>query len=216
MERMSEDTPVDTSNHYVDNEKFQEAMLERRALVDEAKAAGKEKPEVSRYIGTCILQIAQHLAYKSNFIGYSYRDEMISDGIENCLRYLDNYDAYKYKKPFAYFTQINYYAFIRRIGREKKQSAIKSKLIRELPFETFDLQKHDETGEFANAFMDFLQQNDNTDTTAFDKKKPKKSKKNTEPSLEEFVDEPVVEEVDPEFEGIPLPEDMENDDGESD
>jgi len=210
---MSETIPESAPHHYVDNEAFQAAMLERRAAVDAAKAAGIEKPQVSEYIGTCIYQIAKHLAYKANFIGYSYRDEMISDGIENCLRYVDNYDAYKYSKPFAYFTQINYYAFVRRIQKEKKQSAVKAKMIREIPFEMFDLQAHDENGDFTHAFMDFLQQNDSTDTSAFDKKKPKKVKKSSEPSLAAFVEDPIEEElVDPEFEGLPVPDELLDDD----
>lgn len=171
---MTTDTP---SNHYVDKEVFQAAMVERRALVDQAKADGRELPQVSDYIGKCILDIAQHLAYKHNFIGYSFRNEMISDGIENCLRYIDNYDCVNYKNPFAYFTQINFYAFVRRIGKEKKQSMIKAKIIRELPMEMFSLQGHDEDGEFHHAFMDYLQQNDFTDTSSADKKPAKRGRK---------------------------------------
>lgn len=200
------------ANHYVDNEKFQAAMLERRIAVDKAKELGLEKPLVSEYIGECIYEIARHLAFKSNFIGYSYRDEMIGDGIENCLRYIDNYDAYKYFKPFAYFTQINFYAFIRRIGREKKQAAVKAKLIREIPFEAFHLQEHDENGEFTNAFIEFLQQNDSADTTAFDTPKKKgRKKKLVEPDLSDFVDEVIPElpdVIDAEFEGVPIPEEI--------
>jgi hypothetical protein len=184
------------SNYYVDKEEFQEAMVRRRAAVDYAKEHGLEIPPVEEYIGKCILDIAQHLAYKYNFIGYSFRDEMISDGIENCLRYIDNYDCVNYKNPFAYFTQINYYAFVRRIGREKKQSAIKAKLIREIPMELFALQGHEDDGEFHHAFMDYLQQNDMTDTTIFDKKPAAKRgrKKKTElpdNPFEEFIDEPI-------------------------
>lgn len=213
MTSLNSPTPA---NHYVDNVEFQAAMVERRILVDQAKDLGKEKPPVSEYIGTCIYQIARHLGFRPNFIGYSYREELIGDGIENCLRYLDNYDAYNYSKPFAYFTQINWYAFIRRIKKEKKESAIKTRLIREIPFETFDLQAHDESGEFTHAFMEFLQQNDNTDTTAFDKKVKKPKKKAAEASLDSFIDEPLPEElVDDEFEGLPIPEDLleEVDDG---
>lgn len=209
-----ENPPESTAHHYVDNEMFQAAMLERRAAVDAAKEAGLEKPQVSEYIGTCIYQIARHLAYKSNFIGYSYRDEMISDGIENCLRYLDNYDPYNYAKPFAYFTQINYYAFVRRITREKKQAAIKGKMVTSMLWENqFDLQVHDEDGLFTNSMVEFMQQHSDVDTSVFDKKKPKKSKKSSEPSLAEFVEDPVIEELaDPDFEGLPIPEDLLNDD----
>ena len=80
-----------------------------------------ERPQVTNYIGECFVKIANHLAYKSNFVNYTFRDEMILDGIENCLTYMDNFDPAKSKNPFAYFTQIIYYAFIRRIQKEKKQ-----------------------------------------------------------------------------------------------
>ncbi len=107
--------------HYVDNKKFLEAMTEYRALRIKAEEEGKRRPTVTNYIGECYLKIANHLSYRPNFINYTYRDDMISDGIENCLQYMDNFDPAKSKNPFAYFTQIIYYAFIRRIQKEKKQ-----------------------------------------------------------------------------------------------
>ena len=167
--------PSNPSTYYVDKAEFQAAMVIRREIVDKVKAEGKDKPPISAYVAKCIFDIATRLSYSPNFIGYSYRDEMISDGIENCLRYVDNYDCINYQNPFAYFTQVNWYAFIRRIRREKKQSALKAKLIREMAFDVFTLQEHDETGEFSHAYMDYLQMHDDTDTTAFDKK-PKAKK----------------------------------------
>ena len=107
--------------HYVDNSLFLEKITEHRNKVVAAKEAGTEKPRVPNYLGECFLKIANHLAYKSNFINYTYRDEMISDGIENCITYIDNFDPAKSSNPFAYFTQITYYAFLRRIQKEKKQ-----------------------------------------------------------------------------------------------
>lgn len=94
---------------------------------NEAKEKGKEPPRASEYIGECIWLIANRLSTNRNFIGYTYREEMIGDAIENCLRYLHNFDPDKSKNPFAYFTQIMYYAFLRRIDKEKKQSYIKYK-----------------------------------------------------------------------------------------
>ena len=88
---------------------------------------GVEKPRVTEYIGECIYKIATRLSTKPNFINYSYRDEMIADAIENCLMYFENFDPKKSKNPFAYFTQIVYYAFIRRISKEKKQQYVKYK-----------------------------------------------------------------------------------------
>ena len=115
--------------HYVDNKKFLEAMIEHRERCEKASKRNRKKPEVTNYIGECFLKIANHLSFRPNFINYTFRDDMISDGIENCLQYMDNFNPDKSKNPFAYFTQIIYYAFIRRIQKEKKQIQIKSKLI---------------------------------------------------------------------------------------
>ena len=112
------------NEHYVDNAKFLEAMKEYKALCEDAEKNDKEKPLVTNYIGGCFLKIANHLSYRPNFINYTFKDDMISDGIENCLQYLDNFNPDKSKNPFAYFTQIIYYAFIRRIQKEKKQSHV--------------------------------------------------------------------------------------------
>ena len=114
---------------YVDNKKFLVAMTEYRALRIKAEEEGKPRPTVTNYIGECYLKIANHLSYRPNFINYTYRDDMISDGIENCLQYMDNFDPEKSKNPFAYFTQIIYYAFIRTIQKEKKQQEVKQKTL---------------------------------------------------------------------------------------
>jgi len=106
--------------HYVNNEDLFNALIEHRAKVQIAKEAGKELPRIPHYIGEAIMKIATHLAYKPNFSNYTFREEMISDGIENCLLYLNNFDPAKSKNPFAYFTQIIYFAFLRRIQREKR------------------------------------------------------------------------------------------------
>ena len=115
------------ANNYIDNKKFYAEMIIYRRLYDEAMAAGEPRPIVSRYVGECIMLIATRLATRPNFVGYSYKDEMISDGIENCLAYLHNFNPEKSTNPFAYFTQIIYYAFLRRIQKEKKQLYIKHK-----------------------------------------------------------------------------------------
>jgi len=94
-----------------------QAIIERKELLAEAEAADEPKPQISKYLGSCILKIANHLSYRPNFINYTYREEMISDGIENCLQYIDKFDPEKSKNPFAYFTQIIYFAFIRRITK---------------------------------------------------------------------------------------------------
>lgn len=115
--------------HYVDNKKFLQAMIDYRTAVREAEECGDPKPKIPDYIGSCFLLIAQRLSYKPNFINYTYRDDMISDGIENCLLYIDNFNPEKSQNPFAYFTQIIYYAYLRRIQKEKRQTYIKYKMM---------------------------------------------------------------------------------------
>lgn len=116
--------------HYVDNKKLNAEMIIYINGLNAAKAiglTGHALPRIPDYIGECIFKIAHGLAHKGNFIGYSYRDEMVSDGIENCLMYLHNFNPEKSTNPFAYFTQIIYYAFLRRIQKEQKQQYIKHK-----------------------------------------------------------------------------------------
>ena len=118
--------------HYVDNKKFLQAMIDWKEKCREADKLGKTQPPVTNYIGECFLKIANHLSYRPNFINYTYRDEMISDGIENCLQYVHNFNPEKSNNPFAYFTQIIYYAFLRRIQKEKKQLDAKYRYIQSL------------------------------------------------------------------------------------
>ena len=115
--------------HYVNNKEFLEAMKAYKKSVNKAKREKREKPPVTDYIGSCFLKIANHLSYRPNFINYMYKEDMISDGVENCVQYIDNFDPAKSTNPFAYFTQIVYYAFLRRIAKEKRQMDIKDKLI---------------------------------------------------------------------------------------
>ena len=126
----------ETNRHYVNNKEFLAAMTAYRESVQEAAEKGKDKPRVTEYIGECFVKIANHLAYKSNFVNYTFREEMIVDGIENCIRYIDNFNPEKSKNPFAYFTQITYYAFLRRIQKEKKQLDTKYKYIQNLDMQS--------------------------------------------------------------------------------
>ena len=162
--------------HYVNNKEFLAAMVEYTKGVNKAKRKKLEKPPVTDYIGSCFLKIANHLSYRPNFINYTFRDDMISDGIENCLQYLDNFNPAKSSNPFAYFTQIIYYAFIRRIQKEKKQTTIKHKLIMDSNYDDVALQPGDDV-EFKNQFRDFLQKNLKMEDTQ--PKKVEKKKKKT-------------------------------------
>jgi hypothetical protein len=117
-----------TKTHYINNEEFLRKLLEYFEQCRTAKADGLPTPAIPNYIGECFYKIALNLSRKPNFMSYSYRDEMIMDGVENCLMYFRNFDPAKGSNPFSYFTQIIYFAFIRRIGKEKKQSYIKYKV----------------------------------------------------------------------------------------
>ena len=127
--------PRKKSEHYVNNKQLLEALIVYREKVAHAKENDLPKPRITNYLGECFLKIATHLSYKPNFVNYMFRDDMISDGIENCVQYIHNFDPEKSKNPFAYFTQIIHYAFLRRIQKEKKQLDIKTKIIERSGFD---------------------------------------------------------------------------------
>ena len=141
--------PRKKTEHYVNNKQLLEALIVYRAKVFKAKEKyvkkfGEDppkmgmwegKPTIPNYLGECFLKIANHLSYKPNFVNYMFREDMISDGIENCVQYIHNFDPEKSRNPFAYFTQIIHYAFLRRIQKEKKQLDIKTKIIEKSGFD---------------------------------------------------------------------------------
>jgi hypothetical protein len=115
------------TRHYINNGDFCDALIAYKESCVLAESEGKVKPRIPNYIGECFIKLAEGLARRPNFFGYSYRDEMIADGIENCLMYFENFNPEKTKNPFAYFTQILWWCFVRRIQKEKKQQYIKYK-----------------------------------------------------------------------------------------
>ena len=127
--------PRKKSEHYVNNKELLQALIVYREKVAHAKENDLAKPRISNYLGECFLKIATHLSYKPNFVNYMFREDMISDGIENCVQYIHNFDPEKSRNPFAYFTQIIHYAFLRRIQKEKKQLEIKTKIIERTGFD---------------------------------------------------------------------------------
>ena len=160
--------------HYVDNKKFLVAMTEYRESRIKAEEEGQKRPQVTNYIGECYLKIANHLSYRPNFINYTYRDDMISDGIENCLQYMDNFDPAKSKNPFAYFTQIIYYAFIRRIQKEKKQQQVKQKMIANFGEENMMDQLEGDDTVYQSQMLEFLRRNSREEPAEEKKKEVKK------------------------------------------
>lgn len=138
------------SEHYVNNKDFYQALVEYKKKVDDAKEKGLPKPRITNYLGDCFLRIANHLAYKPNFVNYMFKDDMICDGIENCVQYIHNFDTNR-TNPFAYFTQIVYYAFLRRIAKEKKQLEIKSKIIERSGYdEVFTVDGSELSGDYSD------------------------------------------------------------------
>jgi len=174
--------------HYVNNKQFLEAITEWKEKVKDAESLGEDRPPVTDYIGECFLKIAQHLSFRPNFINYSYKEEMIGDGIENCLQYVNNFDPEKSKNPFSYFTQIIYYAFIRRIQKEKKQTHTKHKIIEKNMMPTFDQNPLDDNN-YGNQYMDYLQKNMLPQDGQEVYKANSSKKKETKKSLENFYEE---------------------------
>lgn len=146
--------------NYVNNKDLLDSLIAYREACKDAEESGDKLPKVPDYIGSCILLIAQRLATKPNFSGYSYKEEMISDGIENCLQYIHNFDPEKSSNPFAYFTQIIWYAFLRRIQKEKKQTYIKFKASQDMLTQAIINDSSDvtiqlnEPPEYINEFID--------------------------------------------------------------
>lgn len=173
-------------NEYVNNQTFLDSLLEYKKAVSEAQMENKPKPRIPEYIGECFLKIANNLAKRPNFCMYTYKDEMVSDAIENCLMYFENFDSEKSSNPFAYFTQICWYAFVRRIAKEKKQQYIKYKAT-----ENFGVLDEEELRELGDGTISQIQIYDNLyefieqyENTVKEKKENSKKKKGVENFLE--------------------------------
>jgi hypothetical protein len=179
-----------TTEHYIDNKTFYEAIKQYKAAIKAAEADGKSKPVIPNYIGECIKLIASRLATKPNFINYPYKDEMIADGIENCIMYMDNFDPEKSTNPFAYYTQIIYFAFLRRIQKEKKQLYIKHQVLKNM-MASDELYDFIEGDEFNVGTVDNSLESDkmNDFVKSFEENLEKKRKQPVKQGLEKFFEE---------------------------
>jgi hypothetical protein len=196
------------ATHYVDNKQLYSCIVAYRNSVLDAREKGLPKPIIPNYIGECILMIANRLSTKPNFINYSYREEMVSDGVENCICYIDNFDPVKSDNPFAYFTQIIYYAFLRRILKEKKQTYIKHKTLENsmLLNELFEQGEFSEQ-EFVPTHMDV--NDDMYDfIKTFEDNLMSKKKKRAKKGVERFIEEDVVQDDTPLENNLPLEDDV--------
>lgn len=192
-----------SSEHYVNNAEFSNAVVEYVKEVKAAKAANEPIPQVTDYIATCFLRIAEGLSHKQNFIRYSFREELVMDAVENCLKAIENYNidaATRTGKPnaFAYFTQISWYAFLRRIEKEKKQMEIKLKYMTSSGVEEFIMVNGDDAASHAAThFVDTLRDRiDKVKVTDYAikefKKNAKRKKRDTRPAdsnLEDFIED---------------------------
>lgn len=169
-----------SKEHYVNNAQLLASLNEWKKECIDAENSGEQTPKVPEYVGECIIKIATRLSLKPNFSNYTFRDDMILDGVENCIQYIHNFNPKKSTNPFSYFTQIIYFAFLRRIMKEKKQAYIKNKLILNLPPELFAiLDENNETNNL-EAFIDFMKKNRNFDDWMEKRKIARKMKKNIE------------------------------------
>lgn len=169
---------MDKENYYVDNEKFLVAMIEFKADVARAEKDGKAKPQIPFYIADSIMKIATNLSFKYHWSKYPFREDMVSDGVENCIRYIDNFDPQYSNNPFSYFTTIITYAFYRRIDKEKTHLYTKYKTAQHVNIidETSDKQDHDSDSDFNDEIKhsEYSEQNMNDFIQKFEQSKKEK------------------------------------------
>lgn len=188
--------------HYVNNAQFSEAVVEYVKHAREVESQGLDKPQINDYIASCFLKIAEGLSHKANFVRYTYREEMMMDAVENCLKAIDNYNletATRTGKPnaFAYFTQISWYAFLRRIEREKKQQDIKMRYLTESGIEDLisEESQNDDAFRQTQAFVDELRgridivKESDKIVKEYEKGQRQKRKRKVDSDLSEFIGE---------------------------
>ena len=188
--------------HYVNNAQFSEAVVEYVKHARDVESQGLEKPKINDYIASCFLKIAEGLSHKANFVRYTYREEMMMDAVENCLKAIDNYNletATRTGKPnaFAYFTQISWYAFLRRIEREKKQQEIKMRYLTESGIEDLisEESQNDDAFRQTQAFVDELRgridivKESDKVIKDYEKGQRQKRKRKVDSDLSEFIGE---------------------------
>jgi DNA-directed RNA polymerase specialized sigma24 family protein len=186
--------------HYVNNADFSQAVVDYVTTVREAKENDTGRPVVTDYIARCFLKISEGLSHKANFVRYTYREEMVMDAVENCLKAIENYNidkATRTGKPnaFAYFTQIAWYAFLRRIEKEKKQQDIKMKYLSESGLELVVAEEidNDQASRQTQAFVDELREridlvkDHDKDIKDYSKKVKKKRTRHADSDLSEFM-----------------------------
>lgn len=181
-------SPPKARPHYVSNVDLYKAYCDWYKEIVVAESAGLEPPECPRYIAESIIKIATRLSYRPNFLNYSFREEMIADGIENVFRTIRNFNPERSTNPFAFITTVCFNAFIRRIQTEQKQTAIKSKLILDLHVEDMlESVDDDETGQLQNSLMEYLKEHSYIAGVQAPAERKKNKKVLHEENLEDFM-----------------------------
>ena len=187
------ETPVEeeqeepSTNHYVDRKEFYAAIKEYRSQFLEAKSKGESRPQISNYLAKCFLDIATHLGYRRNFANYSYRDEMVMDAVEVCLRYAHNFNPELSNHPFSYFNRLCWRAFVYRIQKEKDQQRVKGHLIMHYSMENIFEEDQDMDSEINNGVIEYLKEN-----SFFEVEEPvtkKREKKYVRSGIDLFMEE---------------------------
>jgi hypothetical protein len=178
------------TTEYVNNKRFFDEIVAYQKRVEEAKEKGLDLPRIPDYIGQCLLKIAERLSTKPNFINYSFRDDMIADAVENGILYFHDFDPEKSQNPFAYFTQITYYAFIRRINKEEKNRYTIYKNFQETITNTSD-SNYLLDGDDNHLISTTMYDNINVFMEKFEKKEEEKrvKRKTIKEGLQKFIEE---------------------------
>lgn len=175
--------------NYIDNKKFYSEIVKYREIIEKNKLEGKTPPQLTNYLGDCIVRIATRLSTMPRFINYSFRDEMIADAIENCMVYFHDFDPVRYQNPFAYFTQVVYYAFLRRIAKEEKDRYTKYKFFRDTLIDSSDLVDEDDNRVVSGKMYD----NINAFMERFEAKEAEKKRKRKElKGLQKFARQEIM------------------------
>ena len=196
-----------TKTHFIHNDAFIEKLLERQQINKQREEQGLEPIQISRYLSECMFKIADALSKRHNFIGYSFREDMVAEGVMDCIKYIDNWDLSKGNNPFAYFNQISFYAFLRCIQKEKDQTYVKYRVVSNLGTILQDLgvEAHDMDEDYKNHVTELLQLQDNKALEESYAKKDKREKDSRKKKVEDLLGDPQLESTIDDFcEVVPL------------
>lgn len=169
-----------TTSHYVDNKKLYQSLAGWLEAVEASNRDKQPRPVLPDYVAECMYKMATRLAQKGGFVNYTFKEEMVGDAMESCLRYIHNFNHRKYTNAFAYITQIIHNAFIRRIQKEQKQLYVKMKIVENADFiDSYERQNHD-SSQYNNSYVTYLQENMGDVITKFEDWKEGKKRRSVQ------------------------------------